>query len=277
MVDVTAIPTPPSRPPFIAKLGWLRDPHKRPGETQDLDAGHFLRAVPVPLSASVEQYSKIIDQGSLGSCVLNATAQAVYICHARAGIKQPKLLSRLFGYYFSRAYHHQTGEDSGTFLRYAFASLNKFGFCPEELWTYDDGPDKFKQMPSGEAIRGAFDQHTPTVYQRIYDDGDARLLAIKQAIASGYAVAFGTDVSVRFTENDLGADPLQPPLNEGIAGGHAMCVVGYETVNGIVRFKIANSWSPNWGQSGYCYFSAEYMKWANTNDLWIVNSAPNYS
>jgi C1A family cysteine protease len=257
----------------MRNLGWLRDPHKRPGETQDQDAAATLKAVTVPQSASLESSVQIIDQGHLGSCVWNAIAQAVRISHVKAGVSQPKLLSRLFGYYFSRAYHHQTNEDSGTFIRYGFSVLNKFGFCPEELWTYSDGPDKFRKMPGWQAIQGAYDQRSPTTYQRIYDDGDARLLAIKQAIAAGYAVVFGTDVSVDFCNGTLASDGEKPPIGKSIAGGHAMCVVGY---NGNL-FRVANSWGSDFGDRGFVNFTGDYLKWANTNDLWIVQHSPKYS
>lgn len=257
----------------MRKLGWLPDAHKRPGEKLDEDASLVLKAGPLPNAATVEEHSNIIDQGSLGSCVWNAIGQAVWIAHRRAGVAQPKLLSRLFGYYFSRAYHHQTGEDSGTFIRYGFAVLNKFGFCPEELWPYDDGPDKFKRMPGWKAIQGAYDQRSPTVYRRIYDEGEARLTSVKRAIAGGYAVVFGTDVSVDFCNGDLGQGPIEAPIGKPIGGGHAMTIVGYD---GNV-FRVANSWGKDFGDRGFCHFAASYVKWANTRDLWLVEHSPKYS
>lgn len=257
----------------MRKLGWFPDPHKRPGERQDDDAAASLKASAVPESASVEEFSRIIDQGHLGSCVANAVAQAVHVSHKRAGVKEAKLLSRLFLYFFARSYHGATKEDEGTYIRFAFSALNKFGFCAEELWSYDDGSEKYKRMPSTVAIMGAYDQRSPTVYRRIYEDGDERLAIIRQAIAAGHAVVFGTDVSIAFTENRLGSEPILPPTGEPIAGGHAMCVVGYDKS----RFRVANSWGASWGDGGYCNFSPKYLAWPNTRDLWIVESAPKYS
>jgi len=34
-------------------------------------------------------------------------------------------------------------------------------------------------------------------------------------------------------------------------GGHAIRIVGYGTENGMKYWKIANSWSPNWGENGF--------------------------
>lgn len=255
-------------------LGWLPDPHKRPGEKNDEDATEVLRTLRAPPpSWSLRNLARIVDQRSLGSCVANAVGQAIYIAHRRAGVATPKFVSRLFIYYFSRLYHHQTNEDSGTFLRTAFSALNKFGFCPEETWPYDDGPDKFRRMPGWQAMHAAFDQRSPTVYRRIYESGNSRTNAIKAAIAAGYAVAFGTDVSQAFANDDLGEGPIKPPVGMPIAGGHAMTVVGYDGDT----YEIANSWGADFGDEGFCRFSGEYMRWGRTNDLWIVENAPKYS
>lgn len=260
----------------IRKLGYLPDPHKRPGDPQDRDAKESLKAqVALPRASTLRSMATIMDQGGIGSCVANSIAQAVWIAHRKqlSPQVQPKLLSRLFVYYFSRAYHHQTSEDSGTFLRLAFSALNKFGFCPDTAWVYDDGPEKFRKMPSMAAISAAYDQRSPTVYRRIYDEGNSRLLAIKTAIATGYAVCFGTDVSVAFTQGDLGSEPLPAPIGQPLAGGHAMAIVGYD---GDV-FEIANSWGTGFGDQGFCRFSADYIKWSGTRDLWIVEHSPLYS
>lgn len=37
----------------------------------------------------------------------------------------------------------------------------------------------------------------------------------------------------------------------GVAGGHAIRIIGYGIDNGVKYWNIANSWTPNWGESGY--------------------------
>lgn len=252
--------------------GWLPDPDKGPGERQDLDAREVLRAVRMPYSASVQEHTLILDQGSKGTCAANAVAQTVRVSHRRQGVLEPEFLSRLAVYFFSRAHHGTTHEDSGTFLRTCYSALAKVGFCPERLWSYDDGPDKFRKMPSFEAMHAAHDQRSPTVYRRIGSYGGARIDEIKQALAAGYAIAFGTEVSESFCANDDVIAPLRPPPAP-TGFGHAMTIVGYE---GQV-FTIANSWGTDWGDHGYCRFTDEYLAWPATRDLWLVEHAPVYS
>jgi C1A family cysteine protease len=259
--------------PFIAKLGYMPDPPKKPADKPDLEAGLMLRAAPPPPPAADIRplIVDVLNQGSLGSCVANAILQAVRASHVKQGVADPKLGSRLFGYWFSRAYHHQTGEDSGTFLRLFFQSLTKFGFCPESVWPYSDDSETFKKMPPFAALRAAFDQANPTVYRRITATGADRLDQIKRAIASGYAVVFGTSVDSDFCSNKL-VEPLLPPRSN-IVGGHALLVGGYDGN----AFQIVNSWSADWGDAGWCVFSGDYLADVFSNDFWIVERAPRYS
>merc|ERR1711924_331880 len=40
-------------------------------------------------------------------------------------------------------------------------------------------------------------------------------------------------------------------VSGGLAGGHAVKVVGWGVENGVKYWKIANSWNPYWGEKGY--------------------------
>lgn len=254
-------------------LGWIPDKPKRPGEPPDHDAGPLLAAAaPPPPAASNRRFIvDVLDQGQLGSCVANAVMQAVRASHVKQGVPGPRLGSRLYGYWCSRAFEHQTATDGGTYLRDFFRGLNKFGFCPEAAWPYD--VERFADMPPAAAFRAAFDQRSPTVYKSIVNAGNQRLDPIKRAVAAGYLVAFGTLVSEAFVREALPRAPLPPPEGQPIAGGHAMCVVGYDGDT----FEVVNSWGPRWGDGGFCRFSADYMAWGQTQDLWIVSQAPEYS
>lgn len=253
------------------KLGYRPD---QP-DGHDLSAWEVLRAAPPPPpSASLREHVvEVLDQGDASSCTSHAIMQAIRIAHRRAGAALPPLGSRLFGYYLSRAVHHETGQDAGTFLRTFFQALNRFGFCQESAWPYADTLDAVTKMPSSSAFRAAFDQRSPTVYRRISTEGATRIMDIKRAIASGYAVCFGTDIAVDFFE-DKGEEPILPPNGMAIAGGHAMVVTGYDP--GDV-FDVVNSWGAAWGREGYCRFSSDYLAWGKTRDLWLVEKAPEYS
>lgn len=258
-------------------LGYLPDPHKRPTEKQDLDADEVLQ-LQAPFSFPARHSNRhlikdVLDQRNIGSCVANAVLQAVRASHVKQGAQSPLLGSRLFTYFCSRLYHNDTRNDFGTYLRTAFASLNKFGFCPEGDWPYEDIKRRFSRIPPTSAFRAAIDQRSPTTYRRIYEEGQDRLDAIKQALFLGYLVAFGTNVSTAFVDGDIGSAPIKPPINQPIAGGHAMCFVGYDEDG----FDVVNSWGTGFGENGYCTFSPEYVAWPGVRDLWIVEHAPRYS
>jgi hypothetical protein len=207
--------------------------------------------------------------------VAQAGFQAIRASHVKQGVKAPKLGSRLFGYYLARAYGHTTGFDSGTHLRAFFAAVNKFGFPSEELWPYSDeqsgAAPMFTRMPSSAAFRVAFDQRSPTVYRRIFDEGAMRLVTVRRAIAAGHVVCFGTEVSQDFVDGRLGSEPLRPPSQD--VGGHAMCVAEYDGNT----FGVVNSWGRTFGHNGWCTFSDDYIAWSGSRDFWIVENSPRYS
>lgn len=229
-------------------------------------------AAPPRAWSNRQQILGVLDQGPVGSCVANAIMQAVRAAHVNQGVPDPKLGSRLFAYYNARAYTGDQHVDDGTYLRNCYAGLNRFGFCPEAAWPYAYGVP-VNEMPPWGAYRAALDQHAPTVYTRIVSVGQVRLDDIKRAVVAGHCVTFGTRVSVPFCGNDLGTGPIPPPLDLPIAGGHALCLVGYDGD----AFQIVNSWGTGWGDGGYCWFSGDYMAWDQTNDIWVCQQAPRYS
>lgn len=255
-------------------LGYQPDSTKTDGEKPDWAFQRGALKFAAPPSAHLQELVlDVLDQGSLGSCVFNAALQAIRMGHVRQGVKDPKLGSRLYSYYLARAAVHLTMLDAGSQLRTCFEMLNKFGFPPEYLWPYDDADtdsksDPFRIMPPTVAFHAGFDVRSPTVYRRITTTGSALLDEIKHAIANGHPVCFGCEVDEDFTRglfNPLNS--LQPPT-ENIAGGHAMLFVGYSGDS----FEVLNSWGTDFGQSGYCRFSPDYV--LQCRDCWTVEHSP---
>ncbi len=283
---------------MVHLLGNRPDAIKQPGDKPDHIADH-LRALPPPPVAASARYlvPSVLNQGGLGSCTTNAAMLAIRASHIKQflsdylamgmsyldalakAVATVELGSRLFPYYFARAYSHETAQDAGTELRLVFMALNKFGFPAERLWPYSDdasptGP--FQRMPGSLAIQAAYDQKSPTIYQRIVALSDADLLdQIRRAINAGYLVNFGTDVTVAFTREETDpAKPLAPPSSSAsIAGGHALTIAEYDGDD----FGIPNSWGPDFGIEGWFRMSGAYLTWSQSRDFWIVKSSPRYS
>lgn len=250
-------------------LGWIPD--------EDDGRDHTFRSMrstkELPESASCRHLlGPVLHQSSLGSCVAHAVAKGIWANHAKQGVQSPKLISRLATYYLARATHGAEKCDTGTYIRAAFQILNVFGFCAESYWPYDI--KKFNQSPPTNAFRYSFDQRRPTEYVRIDSYGDQRVRDVKQALADGFPVIFGTDVSSAFVVGNFTTVPVDPPLpNEPLAGGHAMIIGGYDSVG----YDVMNSWGESWGWAGWFKMSTEYLVWEETRDFWIVKSCPLYS
>lgn len=208
-----------------------------------------------------------MNQLSLSACAGNGTVESVEILNNIAGYKATPL-SRLFIYALARNEeedpenpgHTMLEKDAGCYIRSAFDVLSRYGVCDEYLWPYNEA--KVFQSPSIMAQRQALG-HKIHSYYRIDATGDARLDEIVSALRQNHPIVFGTSVERSFTMLS-GSGPVSPPRGVTV-GGHCMVCVGY--VGG--KFIVKNSWSADWGDSGFCLFTPEYMKWSQTADLWV--------
>lgn len=293
--------------------GWK----KQPDDERDHDALKvILRVVPsVPEKASNEDLGKEdLDQGALGSCTSNGSGQTVRAAQILEQVEKTRLLwiaagndeatfdavaalaeaqattpfwSRLMMYFLARAYEGTTGRDNGANIRDIYKAANKFGFCAESVWAYNDnadptaGPTPYKDTPPAEAFRQAYDQRQSAEnvkekvidYALIRETGYARVDAVKLAISQRHLVTYGTLVTNRFC-SDMSANdgkPIDPPTNmQDIAGGHCMALDAYDP-DGV---ESLNSWSKKYGRNGHCKLSWDYVAWSETSDLWVVRRAP---
>lgn len=246
-------------------LGWRPDAH----DPRDLSARLRLLTDEPPPSASLRRLlGEPLDQGSLGSCVAHAVAKLLFASHRKQGVPDPPLASRLAVYYLARAAEGNERLDAGCTLRAAFRALNALGFCPESAWPYT--LERFAEQPPVLAFQLAHDQRKPTDYYRLFEEGAARLDAVRRMVAAGLPVAFGTLVSPAFVADDFAGSIWDPPSLGAVAGGHAMVVGGYDEDG----FDVLNSWGPEWGRAGWCRLSPTYLAWGETRDLWVARHAP---
>jgi hypothetical protein len=197
-------------------------------------------------------------------------AKLLWASHVRQGIATLQLASMLAMYYLSRAVHGLQSFDAGTYPRAMFQVLNRFGFCPEEVWPYVIA--NFAQMPPTRAFQLSFDQRKPTKYYRVHETGSARVDVVKQLLAAGFPVGIGAPVSHEFVR---GAKSFVwgPPAGN-IAGGHAMVLGGYNEQD---EFDLLSSWGRHWSDDGWTKVTADYVAWSETRSTWVVEHAPPYS
>lgn len=256
-----------------ANFGWLPDipdfrdkPYKAVVPSSVLPSAIDLR--------NRAEWPAALDQGSIGSCVGNATARAIFYEKIKkltsggkyAGMseflsnKQLFDPSRLFIYYGAREIIGLQEVDSGCYIRDAIKVVYNIGAPRETGWKYD--PAKF-------AVKPPKRQYTSAPYHKItsYKSVPTTVEDVKKALAEDYPVIVGFAVFSNFQ-----VDLQFPGQFDYMLGGHAVLVVGYD--DATQRFTYLNSWGPDWGHGGYGTIPYGYL--ANPNladDFWIIDDS----
>ena len=213
----------------------------------------------------------VLDQGRLGSCVSNATANALRHC-----LKKEHLIefapSRLYMYYYTRLIEGNPNEDTGTTIRDMMKELNTYGDCHEDLWPYDIL--QFAKRPSNKCTKEGLTHIKNVKYRAVRQN----LNTIKSALFSGYPVIFGCQVFESFQSNEsirTGNIPMPDTNREELLGGHCVSLCGFDDSTKLFTFQ--NSWSIGSeehpiGDKGYFTLPYEYVVSKRLcSDFWIVN------
>lgn len=203
------------------------------------------------------------DQGQTLSCVGHAVVKALEIQQARkVGVENTTVLSPLEVYYLARELMlpKQTGWDSGTFISHACEAVKRFGACPEADWPFN--PDQVNVPPTWGAMRDAYLNRAAQFYQ-IESTGNARVLAVKDALSKGYPVVIGTDVGDNWQEYQAGQVIGICPKPTDM---HATCLIGDEGG----KFIGENSWGHGWGDNGFYLMDPAVIASDQTYECWVV-------
>jgi hypothetical protein len=225
------------------RFGWIKDKY----DPRD----YYYKAVKprvIPESVDLSAFLPAIrDQGNEGSCVgfgvgINLTATA----------KQQNAFKEWFGprwiYNGARELEHRLDQE-GAEPRDAFEFILKYGCLLEQFWPYVAKKEWYKPASTHENASKAKDW--PIIeYVRVVDGKDG----LCQALADGHLVSIGMPWYYEWM-NPKADGILGTPIN--VAGGHEVCIYGYDTKTQL--FKIANSWTVDWGDKGRCYMNFAYL------------------
>lgn len=205
------------------------------------------------------------DQLQLGACVANGIAGAME-WDLTAQNLSVEMLSRLFIYFNARYIEGTVKLDHGAQIRDGIKSVAAVGAPPESEWPYD--VSKFAAAPPAQAYTDAAKTRLIN-YQRV----PVSALNFQKAVATRRLVVFGMVLFDSFPES-LGVDTVpMPTTSNAVIGAHCMCVCGYAMINGQLYFRIRNSWSPQWGDNGYCWIPAAYVASPKfTSDAWVLTA-----
>jgi C1A family cysteine protease len=178
----------------------------------------------------------VLDQGQLGSCVSNATANHLRFCLDKEAANTPthKVFvfqpSRLYVYWNGRKIENTVDEDSGLNVRDGCKSVATYGACPENMWKYDI--TKFKDQPTQNCYTdGALHKHI--TYLKL----TGGLQSLKQCLSAGYPFVFGITVYESFMSDEVaktGIVPMPNVTTEKQEGGHCVLAAGYDDTRQVL-------------------------------------------
>jgi C1A family cysteine protease len=265
---------------YPAAMGWLpqlpdaRDFHSEHDAVKDLAPKAVVDA-PVLTRVDLRQWcSPIEDQSSIGSCSAHAAVGLLEFMERKAFGKHVDA-SRLFVYKVTRNLMGVKG-DTGGYLRTAMKALSLVGAPPEANYPYV--VSRFDAEP-GAFVYSLAGNYKSIKYFRIDLPGSSAattLQNLKATLAGGLPVMFG--FSCYNSIFNVGADGKipYPVAGDGLAGGHAVDMVGYDDGIQIATntgaFLIRNSWGTSWGMKGYGWLPYAYVLNGLADDFWAIQS-----
>lgn len=205
-----------------------------------------------------------LSQGKIGSCVGHAFSNALTIMRAEKqeiteAAQMDKMRHSPLYIYNQIKVSEEVECRSGSRMEDALDLLLKKGDCLLK----DFEPANCHPQPNAAQDQLAW-------RYRIKDAGtlfgvnahaDSKIETTINALSQGYPVIIGMKVTPSFvslTEEKWTAPGIEPSL-----GGHAMVVVGYDSMRKV--FRIMNSWGTVWGKGGFCTVGfddyAKYVKY----------------
>ena len=98
-----------------------------------------------------------------------------------------------------------------------------------------------------------------TLFEYMSTDYPKKINAAKKALANNRPVVFGMSCPDSFAQPCVGKD-VWDGVDDGNAGGHAMCLVAYDDEKYGGAFLVQNSWGKTWGVGGRIWI--RYDDWA---------------
>ena len=152
----------------------------------------------------------------------------------------------------------------------AVTALSKYKIAPEPALPYDvhsevvervrDTVPTLGEIPASVAARAYYGIAD---FSRIANDRLHRPSALMEVLArsSTTNIIFAMPFDPRFESDTPRPGTLTAqPDSEVPNGGHAILLIGYETIDGQLYFRFKNSWGEEWGDRGYGWLSAAYIE-----------------
>lgn len=242
-------------------LGALDE--REPGEEKSLPPSF----APLPPSVDLRAgFGPVRNQGQRGTCV----------AHAGAAVREYLLQQKPPALEFSEQFHYWDCKQNdlipnlpGTYIKTSMARLQESGIPLEAAWPYNSNPipGNEGQGPAPQGAAEAAVKYRITKSTRLVPTDVEGLC---QSLSENKPISFAVPVyNYWFAEPVRSSGDVRLPLpGEPLAGGHAMCMVGYqqdEATPGGGYFLVRNSWGTSWAsrsavEPGYARIPFAYIR-----------------
>lgn len=226
--------------------------------TEHYDGEVFCAEVPMFHTLVTRRTGKILVSGN---CTGVSAAGAIGILSNRqindGNWTGGQLIASPLGiYYCERQLDGTVDQDAGASIADAVSVLMNTGVVTEADWPYD--PSFFDVAPTAQAMADAAKVKLADAAPIDHD-----LDTIRACLAMGFPIQIGIQVFSSFESAPNGDVPLPDRSKDGLLGGHAIVLVGYDHTQ--QKFVFRNSWGTAWGNGGYGTLAYPYVLDADLN------------
>ena len=229
-------------------LGCLKDPK----DIRDFPLTRIPPKYKAKLPAKVDHSKKmspVSDQGDEGTCVGFATVDGLKEYQEKTEWKKSIQLSVRYVYAGAQKIDGYPDDEEGTDIRSAMKVLTKNGVPPQSCWPYKPHQTDKACAEADELAK----VYRIEKYVRLKTEAEMK----ESLVVNGPFVA-GVEVYWPVWNVDKSGVVKMPVKGDELAGGHAICIIGYDDKK--KRWKFKNSWGKGWGAKGFGYLPYEYMK-----------------
>lgn len=231
-----------------------------PVDERDWVSGAVTGAIELPAKLDNRSLcTPVRNQGSRGTCVAHATC-GVQEIFDKEDFSRDIDLSEEFVFTNCKKIDIEDYNYSGwgSFMRSGAKSITNFGACLESTMPYNPNAPEDTWKTNGGKMTPEIDAEARQFKSSAYISVATRLNELKKAVFQHKAVMGGFKLyeSYRNAKTNGGFLPVPNTETEGVIGGHAMAIVGYDDEK--QHFIVRNSWSASWGDNGYIYIPYAY-------------------
>ena len=264
-----------NKPSLILKSGLIPDKE----DTRD-----HIKKMTLKVGASTKCFSLrkyipggILNQKSTGACTGYAAAQAMNILINRMLELMNKSenvkfisLSPTWIYYNARKYDNfSTSEDEGATLRSVVKALKSPGAV--HMDAMNTSYSVTKEPPVGIE---KLPMYKIAEYARIISDKDVIENMQRTLDTEHLPILCGVKLYQNAVDDSYyngGVIKYNNYKNDKYIGGHALCLIGYKTIDNELYFECVNSWGSIYGDAGFCYLPASIFSTSNVFDIWTFD------